>query len=284
MEMKRKGYFIVGVVTSLIVILIVSGIIVARTTMNDSFNKLTVNLPSKPNDFNTIKSRVEKGILTDICFIEEGYYKQPDFYPIWEQAKISFYDNHDYTRWGIHGYGSYPADSGIKLSNMKVGEEISVCTIIKSSYGIETWQGVKIEPVENEYFKTEIITQEFSNYPNHFLLARSFPVFDKEWAKMITIKVTAKQDVLAGTYNLGFNIVSPDDRFNNEMINVLLKSESEEVKDYVNKCVNQPKIGEEKNTTYVRCQGLLSERQKMYVPGGVWNIGRNTYNLQIIAE
>lgn len=268
---------IIGIIST-IAIVIALNLIPTKYPENEEF--WFANLPEKPNDFIMYKRDVEKGAILDLCPLEEEYWKQPEFSPTWERAKQSHYVGHDYSRWGVHGYGSYPADMGLVIRNLKQWEEIEICTFFKTSYGIETYQGIKLVPTEDEYFKVEISPQEFSEYPNHFLMTPTFPQFSPEWIRKVKLKITAKQDVPVGIYNLGFSVVSPDDRFNNKMVWEILMQDTNKDIEYVKKCVESIKDSAHQKAN-TDCETFMMERQKKYVSGGGWSIGRDTYSLTI---
>lgn len=274
---RGNRIFIVGIVSILLIATLVGA--VYYSSINNPREELYSNLPIKSSDFETVKSRVEKGIVIDMCLIGESYYKQPNFYPRWNEIYNQYYKSHDYTRWGVYGYGTYPSEAGVQIRNLKQGESLTTCTIVRAGYGIETWQGIQIELEDNEYFDVEILTQDYSEFPNTYVLGRTYPMFDNNWAKLITLKITAKQDIPVGSYQVNFNIVSPETSFNNKMMKEILFSDTDETKQYVESCIKNIKGNEQEG--YFNCQNLASQRQKLYVPAGIWKIGRNSYEYKI---
>lgn len=271
MNLNNEGKLALVVAVAVLAIFTMANSIIQSASASDFYSEL----PEKPNDFENIKYRIEKGHLTDICIFSERYYVQPDFYPMWGASKSAFYDNHDYSRWVVHGYGAYPATQGIVLSNLKAGESFEVCTVVRAAFGAETWQGIKLQPIENEYFDVEILNQEFEEYPNHYILEPTFPIFKDGWAKLIKFRITATQDVPVGTYNLGMNVVTPDDRFNKEMyLKIMYSSESNQK--FIEDCIESAKenpLGVNKE-----CERLFMERERIYVPGGSYQIDRNMFD------
>jgi len=249
--------------------------------LNNQQPSLTQNLPAKPSDFVNMKHRLEVGQLNDVCIFTDNYFLQPDFYPTWDDTYNLFYEHHDYSRWGVHGYGVYPALQGITLSNFKQGESFPICAFLKTAGGVETWQGVKLVPIENEYFKIEILNQDYENYPNHFLLEPTFPEFSKNWAKKLEIKVTAKQNVPAGKYIIGFNIVRPDDRFNKEKYNEIMGITDEYDKSYYESCIKSLSEKDIYADVSEVCNRYFQERQRLYVAGGTWQIGQQFFTLEV---
>jgi hypothetical protein len=269
---QKKGLLIVFSVMIIIIGITIVFIIATNTTKADMFSEI----PEKPEDFIGVKHRVESGQLVDICGLDEAYWKHPEFYPTWDRGKLIFYDQHDYSRWIVHGYGAYPGTAGIVLRNFKEGESFQLCTIVKSAYGTETWQGIKLKGTEDEYLEINIVSQEFEDYPDHFVLEPTFPMFKSEWAKMVIFNVTAKKDVPIGEYQLGINIVKPDGVFNKNMYKEIMNSEQTET-DYIKKCIQQSKENPEKLSK--GCERMFTEREKIYVPGGGYKIGRDMYTL-----
>jgi len=231
-------------------------------------------LPEVPDDLLLYKRDIITGTLSNICNIEEEYWKNPEFYPGWEKAKNSYYLHHSYSSWGAYGYGTYPADAGVNIKNLKEGEEIEFCTFFKAAFNIETYQGIKLESIENEYFKVEIT-------PNEFLLEPTFPVFKEGWIKKLRIKITAKQDVPEGNYIVGFNVVFPDKETNEEMVWEVLRKDVPKDPEYIERCIESLK-----NNVYFsdQCESLYINRRKKYVSGGTYSIGRPFYTVKINVE
>ncbi len=178
-------------------ILIVGVVIVASTIFIKSNNKL-------PEDFVQVKRDIERGITYDLCTIGSEYWLQPEFYPNYQK----FLDKeHDYSRWGVHGFGAYPGGVGYTVRNMKEGQTATVCTFIHSSFEIETFQGMKLTTVSSspDLFYVDI-------EPDTFLLYPPFPDVTKnnKWATKVKIIVTAKRDIPDGSYDFELKTTSPD--------------------------------------------------------------------------
>jgi hypothetical protein len=228
------------------------------------------DLPETPTDFIIIQREVYSGTYPNLCMLSEGYYMRPEFYPTWERDKVSIYDNHDYSRWGVYGYGAYPSEMGINIRNMKENESFTLCTFFKTALGIETYQGVVIKPVENEYFK---VTTD----PSIMLLEPTFPIINKNWVKKVFVTVTAKTDVPEGKYKLGFTITAPSEEMSKEFTWQVLEKEIRYDEEYRKKCdssVKERRISED-------CEKIYMLRQNKYVSGGTWNIEGLTYSLEV---
>lgn len=249
-----------------IIFFIALAIIGCNSQANITTDNYLINLPEKPSDFKIIQRDVYSGAFPDICRLEKEYYLQPEFYPNWENQKSFMYDNHDFTRWGVYGYGAYPAKSGIQVENLKAGEKITFCTFLKTSYGIETYQGIQIEPESNKYFNVVVD-------PSIMLLNPTFPEFNENWVKKITITIIAKQDIPIGTYNIGFDIVNPPKDIEKEFVWQVLDNELKLNSTYKQRCqkyLNNRNPDKEVNQ---ECEDLFMLRQNKYVSGGTWDTG-----------
>lgn len=272
---KNKKYLFIIILT--VIILSIIGYYGVKLIPADN-SVILSEIPDKPNDFDLIVREVSSSRLTNLCDLPEEYWKQPEFYPTWNDAKGKYYDAHDFTRWGVHGYGAFPARMGINVINLKAGEKIEVCTFLKSGYNIETYQGARLEPIEDEYFNIEIEPQLYSEYPNHFLLYPTFPKISEEWVTKVKLKITAKENIPVGNYSLGFDIKSPDDRFSEDIIwNIVMngKGDYDELY-YLKEC--------SKNYEIDYCEKLLKGREKMYVSGGGFKPQGNTYSFVVNVE
>lgn len=258
-------------------ILVASGLLLFKSedSQVEAFDEasLTINLPSKPDDFVIVRRDVSRGVYPDICQVPFEYYIQPDFYLTWEDGRDIYYEDHDYSRWGVHGYGAYPGDIGFLIKNLKEGDEITTCTFFKSSWGVETFQGVKLQPITNEYFDVSVD-------PQIILLTPTFPIFDNEWVRVIKVKATVKKNVPVGEYKVGFTVVPPGESMDKEFTWRVLERELYEDIDYVDEC----KSSIEERKISKNCESWFLERQKQYISGGQWDIGRNTFNMQINVE
>lgn len=166
-----------------------------------------IEVPKKPEDFNLIVREMQSQYI-DLCQLNKEYFLQPEFYSnSWIRGK-RYYNNHDYSRWGVYGYGAYPGNPIIVFENKTIGNWISLCAFFHTGWNVETWQGIKLLSEDNEYFDVTI-------EPNEFLLGRTFPVFDcgeeDSWAKKLKLNVSIKEKPPRGTYEIGLNTVNPSE-------------------------------------------------------------------------
>jgi len=231
-------------------------------------------LPDKPDDFWLVQREVYESEYPDLCNLDERYFRQPDFYPTWER-NMKKYENIDYGRWTIQGYGAYPADQFYLMSHAPKGATFTLCTFLHTAYSVETYQGMKLRPTDSEYWDIEIT-------PDQLLLPPTSPEFKPGWARKIEIKITAKKDVPAGNYRMGFNIAEPDQETSKQyewtMLSIPVKGEEE----YAEKCVNNP--DNRPKLDYEGCVKKFRERVNQYVTGGNWAIGRNTFSFGVDIE
>ena len=224
-------------------------------------------LPQKPDDFDFVVK--ERGI--NFCEIEEAYYLQPDFYEeSWEVGK-SHYTEHDYSRWRVHGYGAYPGYPGVVFVSNRKGEEMETCTLYRTGWGVETWQGIKLVPEKSKYFEVVID-------PDEFLLPPSFPDFDEGWVKKLNITVRAKQIPLTGHYEIVVDVVSPSEEKSEKWKSEVLKKNIS-IERMLEECIKQK---EEKELNW-DCEKWIRDRRNKYVEGGNINVGERLI-IKIIIE
>ena len=227
------------IVVCTLILIVVTTIVVTAISINNN-NKL-------PDDFIQVKRDIEKGITYDLCDISSNHYLQPEFYPSYETFKLK---EHDYSRWGVHGFGAYPGSVGYSINNMNEGQTVSVCTFIHASFGVETFQGMKLSIISNspELFSAVVEPTEFLLYP-------AFPDTSKndKWAKKIKITIKAKEDIPAGSYDFQLKTISPGNTKDIEY--------REEMKQYSLDTYKCPWFGECDNN-------IIELRKRVYVSAG----------------
>lgn len=214
-------------------------------------------IPEKPDDFDAYTREVWLGSLTDLCEIEDSYWNQPEFYgSSWKISKEHFYDNPDYSKWGVYGQGNIPKEISYTFSNLKKGDEFTLCSFFHNGFGIWTYQGFRLVPIENEYFDVELTPNELTTSP-------TFPIFIEGWAQKIKIKLTAKKNIPAGIYELGFDVTEPSGEYSREQVKDILKVGQYSKNQFLEEC-NRFLKNEEK------CEYLVNQREKKYVAGGAY--------------
>jgi hypothetical protein len=176
-------------------------------------------LPPYPKNLNDIKLLVKFSKVRDLTTIGEEYYKQPEFYENWDPAGIDSFLNPPGGYFGAFGFGTYPADV---IVNLKSGQSFKVGTFFKTSWGIQTYQGMQLITVFPEHAESVMgnvtVDQksdkvknyfEVSTNSNLFVLGPTFGVFSKDWVKLVTIDVKVKSDTPSGKYVVGITPIEP---------------------------------------------------------------------------
>lgn len=182
-------------------------------------DRVFTNLPPYPNNLNEIKILVRYGKIRDLTTIEEKYYKQPEFYLNWDPSGIDSFFNPPGGYFGAFGFGVYPADT---VAIVKPGEVLKLGTFFKTSWGVENYQGMQLTAVFPEHAESKAGRIEVSqdpkrvrNYfdvsidPDIFILEPTFGIFEKDWARRITIIIRVKPDIPPGKYVVGISPTAP---------------------------------------------------------------------------
>ena len=239
------------------------------------------NLPELNDKYLLYQREIEQGGYIDLCSIPEDVYLRPEFYQDWDRYYNSRYASHNYIRWVTNAYGTYPS-GGISVGNLKEGEEITTCTFIKSGYGTETYLGLKLVPVNNEYFETVI-------QPSIFMLEPTFPIIQKGWVKKIQMTFRAKKDVPIGEYVLGFNVERPPSDIEKMFSNDVANKEVSYRSYYKEGCEEQVKnldLSDKENQDIYDCEKLEVRTQNKYINGGDYDngINTNTFIIKVVSE
>ena len=127
-----------------------------------SIDVATEKLPLKHERFDLIKRNFYDSQISDFTSLGESMWKRPEFYPTWERSGIQNYEEHDYTRWTVYGYGFFPGVQSWTARNMTTGDNITYYSYLHSSWGVETWQGMKLVSIHDEsLFDVTITPNEF---------------------------------------------------------------------------------------------------------------------------
>lgn len=179
-------------------------------------------LPEFPKNFYSVRQLVRTGTITDFGTLGEEYWKQPEFFPNFEDIGLPILQNPPKDRWGAQGYMTYPADT---LSMVRPGEQLDVYFFIKSSYLVETYQGIMFDysfPSSAEVTSGELpeggtaVQQDpeaAASYftvelePNPFILEPNFPVFRPGGTIKVKATIRASPETPAGNYVVAFDTV-----------------------------------------------------------------------------
>jgi hypothetical protein len=161
------------------------------------------SLPPVPKDFSETAYLLASGKYFSIGYLEEGYYKQPEFYPNFKEYGLRYWSKPDPKYWVTNGYGSYPAE---QWDALKIGEreEFNAIVFFYSSYGVQAFQGVTLMPDSKSRENFDITIT-----PQNFLLEPTFPKFYNGWAHKIEIQGKLKPSAKAGNYTIGINVEVP---------------------------------------------------------------------------
>jgi hypothetical protein len=179
-------------------------------------------LPPMPSDFGEIDYMLEKGRFFAIGKLGEEYYKQPEFYPRFEEF-FSYWTDPNLQTWGTNGYGTYPAD---QWTDVTPGTSFTAYTFFHTSWNIETWQGVKLVTVfpteSSDEFHNKLPASEVGKYfdveisPDVFLIDPTFPIFGYDWAHKVTVNVQVAPNTPPGQYVVGVSLVKPPAEYSEE--------------------------------------------------------------------
>ncbi len=192
-------------------------------------NTVFRELPIYPEDFEEVDIMVENNrypIAEDFSekIPDENYYKQPEFYPLWEDQGVPFYTplKPGYTPGyvGVVGYGSYPGD--IIVSPIEPGQNFLTVTYWHTAWAVAKYQGMSLAinyPVKGEtkmgMFKVNQDSEMVKNYfnveitPNNLLLEPNYPLFGWNWAQKVKIDVHVNENTPPGKYLIGISPVDP---------------------------------------------------------------------------
>jgi len=227
--------------------------------MDSMYGDIFVNLPEKDDQvrFDLIKRNFYTSQISDFSLVDENVWRRPEFYPTWERSGIITFTDHDFSRWGIHGYGFFPSEESWNIANMDSGDEFKFQSWFHTSWGVETWQGIQLVPIyDKELFDVSI-------EPNLFIIGPTYPQFDIEWTKLIQFKVTAKEPIPPGDYIFSVAVSAPSKEQENEWSWELLDQYTDgKLHDDIERCKSE--------STESNCDDLILQRQVRYVQGGMF--------------
>lgn len=153
-------------------------------------------LPEIPDDFGTIAYMIHTGKLFSFDKVTKEYYLQPEFFPLFIDNGLKFYEYHNPKYVGTYGWGTYPSEQTVYTP---VGGEGKVEFFFKTGWGIETWQGINLVAMP----RCDWITAEVEN--PIFVTPPSYPEFcteekcGEDWARKVTIKGRIDANVASGS-------------------------------------------------------------------------------------
>jgi len=182
------------------------------------------NLPPFPKDFYEIDALLTFSKFIDLRVLGPEYYKQPEFIPEWESEGVTLMRNPEKGRYGIWGWGAYPADQGYTAL---AGDDFTAITYFHTSWNIQSYQGMQMEALFPEQGSVNGIpisqdSNEVKNYfdvslsPSAFVIGPTFPIFDENWTQRVDVMVKISPDTPPGTYLIGVNPTAPPPELENE--------------------------------------------------------------------
>lgn len=132
-------------------------------------------LPTYPKDFS-------ERVTLDT---PEEFYKQPEFYPNWEEQGLPYYRNPPSHYLGFYGFGAYPSEDFVVLRDEN---EITQVTFFHTSWYVMNHQGMGL------YLRNESLKNYFDILiePNIIVLGPTFPQFHYNWTQKIKITIVPK--------------------------------------------------------------------------------------------
>lgn len=228
----------------------------------DKNQKISDQKIPKPDNFIQIRRDVQKGVFYDLENLSKEYYLQPDFYPSYKANS----SGHDYTRWGVHGYGAYPGEISYNIKDFEKGQYVSIFTFVKASEDIETFQGMKFnyDISYNQNAGDQYNDGLFDVYvnPNTVMFSPTFPERSEyvigpriyDWAYKLETTIVAKSSIPPGIYKFKLETSPPDDA-----IQKLYYEDIQKINQVWYKCPGNDD----------RCSNNIVElRKRVYVNGG----------------
>lgn len=186
-------------------------------------------LPEMPKDFYQVRSLIRSGRLTDLENLEPEYWQQPEFFPHFEDIGVPLLSNPPEGRWGAYGLATFPADTVVAI---RQGETLNTYFMIKSSYLVETYQGINLEPT----YKDEIVIQsgfsmpdgsktieqdpaKVKEYftvtldPDPFVLYPNYPKYNINGTKKVRVTISASPETPPGNYVIGLDTAEVPDEY-----------------------------------------------------------------------
>ncbi len=150
-----------------------------------------------PEDFEKIRNQFITGTI-NIANLSREYYARPEFYPSYDTYKQS-----GQKRMGQIGYGSVISESSYNVYKFKTGQYINVYTFIRASYGVDSYQNLRLllESPNDKLFETYI-------EPSNITLAPTYPEVNSssDWIHKIKMTIVAKEDIPKGIYRFKLQI------------------------------------------------------------------------------
>ena len=164
-------------------------------------------LPLVPYDWGKMKYAFDQSMYHVLAGADEGYYLQPEFYDVWFEMGIPFHSNPK----KLCKAGFFAVPSGQRIYT-EPGATIETFALIHSSFCTNNLQSFKLstfypekgttdDGIEYEQDKDVVrryVSVDFD--PGEIILGRTYPKFEKDWARKISVKINVRDGAPRGLY------------------------------------------------------------------------------------
>ncbi len=156
-------------------------------------------LPSPNDEFFTDAQKWADGNTQSLLEIREETYLQPEFYPTFLDTGIKTWIEAPDAYPSIIGIASVPAEQEAVIQNDT--NELETVLFVGTAWGTTHYHGLGFyTTIEPESTSNQKIQVQFE--PNNVVVGPTFPVFDKEWVKKVTITISIPEKLEPGTYTI----------------------------------------------------------------------------------
>lgn len=142
-------------------------------------------LPPSPACFGGVVEKYHQQLFSNSLFFSREYFLQPEFYPNFLEQGLSFWQNPDENRYGVIGFGAFPAEQTVVLSP---GEVKTVRVFLHAGFGVRSFQGMRLRAsLRNPSESVSVALDSASE--RGFLLSPTFPVFTDAWARAVDAEI-----------------------------------------------------------------------------------------------
>ncbi len=189
------------------------------------------SLPDFPADFDEVTNRFQAGKVP-LNNLAPEYWKQPDFYPNFQEAGVPLIKYYPSDSHAAFGFGTYPSEYIVTTGSDAAFE---VYFIIRADWGVLNYQGLKLVPsypskiktLRNAFSDGSTLVEQDPNYarcniqiteinPGQLTLEPAYPGFSPGWAKRVELKLRTGE-LKPGKYAVGLDVVEPDEAYNSAM-------------------------------------------------------------------
>lgn len=230
-KLKTKSKSKKFLIAALLILVIVAGI--ALITLKKVNKRASYGLPAAmfeklpaiPTDFEQVKILLLYNKIRDYTGYGPEYWKQPEWFPSWNEGCLPLLKNPPLDRWAAMGVGTFPYKATYSASP---GETVKAVLYVKSGCMVVTYQGVGMKYGFPEsarrlgdeiFYQTPSTTAQYlkiKSDPEEFILEPSYPVFSEEYAKRIEIDIEIDPNTPPGFYFVAIDPGAPSGEFSDE--------------------------------------------------------------------